>query len=667
MKKVLKWVAITLCVFVLLFIGVLLIAPSFINISKYKPLIEETVTKAVNRPFSIKGDLRLNLFPVTCLSFSDLHLGNPKGFKEKDFISIKSFDVEVKLLPFLFSKELQVKRFVMNKPNLILIKRKDGKTNWEFKTTSSASKDGKLKNKNTELKKTNTEFELPFKKISVDEFAITDAAILWIDQISGKKTGITGVNLRLKNISFVEPIGFELTAKVEGNPVKIEGQIGPLGEKIGKKPIPVAITLTALKELSIALKGKIKDVSSKNPAYEFDVRLSPFSPKRLLAKLGSPIRFTDPKALQKLSLSAYIKGNTKEVSISNGLLTLDQSKMRFLLNAKEFQKPNLAFNIDLDQIEIDRYIPVKQKKKSIRQKKATKPATSTNKKIGQSDVSSSVNYAPLRKLEIDGQIRIGKLIVKKIPVQDIYIKLLAKKGIFQIRPASMNTCGGKVLLNARADVSSEIPKTKLTFSVKNLLIGKLVKSILKEELLSGNLQLRLFLSMKGDTPDRIISSLNGDGDLLIKDGYITGIDLSGMIQNIKAAFGLAQARKLKKRTIFSEIRSKFYIKNGIFHTKETHLISPHLKVSSKGSADLKKQTLSFRITPEYIKNPETSIAVPVIVSGTFSSPIFAPDLKAVAKKFIFKKLIKEEEEKKETKEKSLKEIGRELLKGLFGQ
>jgi len=46
----------------------------------------------------VGGDVSLSLFPGAGVSFSDLRLGNPPAFAEKDFLTVKSFDVQLKLL-----------------------------------------------------------------------------------------------------------------------------------------------------------------------------------------------------------------------------------------------------------------------------------------------------------------------------------------------------------------------------------------------------------------------------------------------------------------------------------------------------------------------------------------------------------------------------------------
>ena len=104
MKKAIKWLLIVVGALVVLVIVALLVIPMFVDVQQYKPVIEKKVSEATCRPFLINGDLKLSLFPWVGLAFSDLHLGNPPGFQEKDLLSIKSFEVKVRLIP-LISKQ----------------------------------------------------------------------------------------------------------------------------------------------------------------------------------------------------------------------------------------------------------------------------------------------------------------------------------------------------------------------------------------------------------------------------------------------------------------------------------------------------------------------------------------------------------------------------------
>jgi AsmA protein len=123
MKKLLKWGVIVIASLVVIIIAAILIIPRVVDVQKYKPVLEKKIAEASGRPFSVSDDLRLSLFPWVGVSFSDLNLGNVKGFEEKDFVKVKSFEARIKLLPLL-SKDIQVKKFILNEPRIVLVKKK---------------------------------------------------------------------------------------------------------------------------------------------------------------------------------------------------------------------------------------------------------------------------------------------------------------------------------------------------------------------------------------------------------------------------------------------------------------------------------------------------------------------------------------------------------------
>ena len=131
MNKLIKWVLVGGLSFVGLIILILLILPFFVNVNQYKPYVEQKVSEATGRPFQIGNDLKLSLFPWAGIFFSDLKLGNPKGFGEDSFVEIESFECRIRLLPLL-SRQIEVQKFIVNVPQVTLVKKKDGAVNWQF-------------------------------------------------------------------------------------------------------------------------------------------------------------------------------------------------------------------------------------------------------------------------------------------------------------------------------------------------------------------------------------------------------------------------------------------------------------------------------------------------------------------------------------------------------
>ena len=245
MNRIVKWVLIIGVSLIAVFIAALVLLPRFVDVKQYKPRIEAQVTKATGRAFSLGDDLRLSLFPYASLSFSDLHLGSLPGFKEKDFIIVKSFDVRVKLVPLLF-KDIQVKRFILKGTRLVLETSKDGRTNWEFNAKTTPELSAKTPKETKKPRKAESGEGLALKAFTFGEFAVTDGFVLWLDHKKKERKEISNVTLLLQDVSLDRPIGVTFSARLDKQPFSLKGNVGPIGKMLGKGTIPMDLSVRAL-------------------------------------------------------------------------------------------------------------------------------------------------------------------------------------------------------------------------------------------------------------------------------------------------------------------------------------------------------------------------------------------------------------------------------------
>ncbi len=658
MNKAIKWGLIICVSLVVIVIAGLLIAPAFIDIQDYKPEVEKFISEKTGRPFAVGDDLSLSFFPWAGVSLSNLQLGNTAEFAEKDFITVKSFEVRVKLLP-LISKDVQIKRFILNEPHIVLVKNKDGRVNWsqpDMAKGKSAAEKPMEKSPST-----TAETGLPIKNLTVGDFSIKNGSLDWIDHTAGVHKKITALNMSLRDVSFERPVKLSFSARLDNQPLSLEGTIGPIGKDFKQATIPLDLDLKALTELALKLNGSLKNPGS-NPSFDLAVDIKAFSPRKLLAALGRdfPVVTADPKALDQVALKANLKGNQTKVSISNGILNLDESKLNFTIEASDFSKPNLAFEINLDRINLDRYLPPGSDKPPAAEKPAEKKPT---------------DYTPLRKLILDGRIKIGQLVVSKAKIEDIIVRVIAKNGIINLNPLKLNMYQGNVSGIGKLNVQQDTPRTNVNLDVKNIQVGPLLKDVLEKDILEGLTNARVTLSMSGDDAAVIKKTLNGSGQVLFSDGAIVGIDLAGMVRNVTAAFGLQQKSAQRPRTDFAELSAPFSIRNGVVHTPQTSLKSPLIRIIAAGNANLVKETLDFRVEPKVVAtikgqgdtDQRSGLMVPVLVSGTFSKPKFTPDLAGMAKKQLEETILGSGQDEQKLDKKNLEETAKGLLKGILGQ
>jgi uncharacterized protein involved in outer membrane biogenesis len=837
MKKVLKRIGITLGSLIILVILALIIVPLFIDIQKFKPAIEQQVTKATGRAFTIGGDLKLSLFPLAGIAFSDVHLGNPDGFTEKDFISVKSLDMKVKLMPLL-SKDIQVRRFVLVGPRIVLEKTKDGKASWQ----GLGKKDSAVI---PEEEKAQKDSVLPIKGLTVAEFSVSEGELLYIDHASGTRKEVKGLRIEVKDVSLEKPLKLSVSAIADGKPVSIEGEAGPIGSEPGKGTMAVNLAVKAMDMLSMTIEGSATDIASK-PQFDIDISVDNFSPKDLIKGLKPDfnLKTKDPEVLKTMSARMKLKGATDNIDISDGTIELDQSRMTFSAASKDFAKPDLVLKINLDKIDMDRYLPPVEEQKAVsaqapaspqkqekmdysllrkllldsaisigeliikgaqvkdiqvkvkgrdgifnidrvslnayegsisstavmnvsgdipvmqadidikglqfrklingllpdltlntkdpealkslsakvKMKGTTEnisvsegtikldqsrmtfsatakdfskpdltfkmdldridadrylPPPAENKTEEKTQTPQKINYEPLRKMILDSVINVGELTIKGIQIKDIRASVKGQKGVFNLNPLSLNAYEGNVSTVAGLDFSGDVPASKAKIDARGVQVRKLVSDLMKKDIIEGAATGNISLSMSGDTAALIKKTLNGKGEVSLKDGAIVGIDLPGMINNLKTAFGTAQAAETTERTDFSEFIIPFDIKNGVITTLNTSLVSPALRIKAKGNADLTKDTLDFRIEPTFVKTlkgqgdtkERSGYTVPVLVKGTFADPKFSPDLSGLLEKSLEKGIDKLLKDKTGDDEKSgsTKDAVKGLLKGLLGK
>ena len=645
MVRFLKWVIVTICILAGLIIGAAVLVPMFVDVGKYLPDIEVMVTRHTGRSFSMGDDIKLSLFPWAGVRLSDLTLGNPEGFEDKPMITVKSFEARVKVLP-LFSKQIQVDKFIVASPSISLVKNKAGQGNWENigPSDSGGSDQGDpaqstAPSQETSAKTQTNSTDLPIESLIVDRFAVINGFLSYVDKGSGLSKKISDLNLDLSGVSLDKAIDITLGANVDGKPISLTGTAGPVGKNPGATDIDFDLMVKALDQLALSLKGRlIKPMTEQ--AVDLSVDLAPFSPKKLFVALDQPfpMETSDASALDTLSLKALVKGSAKAVSVSDGVLVLDDSTMNFSAHARAFEKPDLKFILSLDKIDVDRYLPSATKNDSSRADSTKAGSTAMGTGKG-SKKTGTIDYAPLRRMVLDAKVNIGNLKVSGLSLANITASLAGKNGVFTLDPFSMDLYQGKAGAKARVDVRKNIPATNLHLTTSDVQAGPVIRDSMGKDIIEGALASDISLSMIGDTLHMIKKTLAGKGELTFIDGAVVGVDIAGTIRNAKSGIGLGESTTEKSRTDFAELKIPYTAAKGLVKIPEAYLVSPLLRLVANGQTHLVKETLDFRIEPKLVATlkgqgdakDRSGLLIPILISGTWGNPKARPDLEAILK------------------------------------
>jgi AsmA protein len=699
MNKPVKYFLIAAASLGILIIAGVLAVVMLVDVERYKPEIEQFVTEKTGYPLTLGGEIELSVFPWIGLSFTDLQLGNPDGFVSKNFVHVEDFQARLKVMPLL-SRKVEISKFVVKEPQIYLEKNPKGIWNWQ-KLTESGSKAPSSEPTATPADGGTGETETDgfvLESLVVEEFSITDGMVV-IDDLENKmKHEVSGFNLQLDDVSLDTPIKVSLLAQLDGKPISLNGTVGPVGTDPGAGKLNLDLVIQALDKLNVQTSGYVEDINGQMK-YNLDLKVEPFSPKQLYSSLGMtfPVTTSDSDALEKVSMQAHVAGDTKQAVLSEAVVVLDDSSITLDATAKDFAKPDLALNLAVDAIDLDRYLPPAGTEKTPAPGKSTTESAgkpSSKDTAGTSGAASSgktasgrtaeagtgIDYEPLRKLVLKANMKVGEMKVHGGTLNNLALDLAGRNGIFTINSFGTELYEGNIAATGNLNVQKNMPVSALDLVLQNVQVGPLLKDFAKKEIIEGVLKAEIDISMKGDNADRIKKSLNGKGDLVFQDGALIGLDLAQMARNIKSGFTLEQQGE-RPKTDFAELHVPFTITNGLVNTSETAMRSPFIRVTATGDVNLVNEALDLKVKPTLVgtikgqgdEAQRSGLTIPVLVGGTFDKPKFTADLESLVKERMpteeeLGEMIKSGKIPAERKEQFEKEVeeAKGLLKGLFG-
>lgn len=412
------------------------------------------------------------------------------------------------------------------------------------------------------------------------------------------------------------------------------------------------------------------DATGEAPKVILSQSLQGLKLRPLFKDLGVELPPTaDPKVIQTLDLDARIAATNESVALNDLTVKLDDSTMTGRIALPSFTGPAVRFNLALDAIDVDRYLPPPSE--------SDKPEAEGDKPAA--GPASDDPLAALRPLDLNGRITVGKLIVNKLKTTDIVLGIQSKDGVLTTKPMAAKLYQGRLKGEAILDARKKEPVIKVKQSLSGIQVGPLLGDMAEFDKLTGRGDVSLDLSMRGLDPNVIKPSLNGSTSLSFKDGTFKGMDVVGTICGLAGGDlgnllkgGASKTPEVDAEgvTKFSELSASTQITNGVVSNQDLAVKSPLLRVDGKGKVNLPKESLDYLATAKLVsackgqggKNSKDLVGVPlpIKVSGAFADPKIKPDWDALIK------ALGESKAKGALEEKLQKELGGKLPAGLLG-
>jgi AsmA protein len=348
----------------------------------------------------------------------------------------------------------------------------------------------------------------------------------------------------------------------------------------------------------------------------------------------------DNNAFKLFSMQFNLQANADSADLSNINITLDDTHLTGSASVRNFKHPAYTFNLDIDAINLDRYLPDQQQPAASTKSGSPTQAANTPA-VAVAAGATLIPVDALKKLNAKGQLTIGKLRVSKTNMQGVRVNLSATKGIIKTEQSINDLYKGKYTGSINIDVTRKQPSLSLNEKITQLQIQPLLKDRNSKIRMTGTASGSAKLQARGNKIEDIKSSLSGLVSFGFNNGVIKGFNLQNIIKN---SISLIEGKPLPKsnyndQTQYSTIRGSIHFINGIALNDDLLAKAPDLRVTGKGKAYLTTEKLDYQIIGRLLKSEATAtepekiegIPVRIIIGGTFSEPVYAPDIIAMLK------------------------------------
>ncbi len=686
MGRLIKWLVIVVGFIVLALAAAAVALPFLVDPNDYKDEIANAVKKNTGRDLTIDGDLGLSVFPWVGINTGRLALANAPGFGADPLAQVDEVDVKVKLMPLL-RKQLEVNTVALHGLTLNLVTNAAGRTNWQDLAGAKAAKPEAAE----------AEAGVALAAIAVQGVDVRDGRVVWDDRKAGSKYLFDKIQLTTGKIVSGKPAQVSLDLEAEGGglpnrvpleldttvKLDVDAQTVSLGDlKLALKDLPAKLAL-AVPSVDVALKKQTLQVPSfavefgelnaqgslsgnsiiDAPRFKGEIDVPEFALRNLLASLGTEVQTADAKALARASLRGKLSGTLDKIRVQDLTATLDDSKLTGELELGLGAKSVYKFNLNVDQIDLDRYLSP-----------AAEAKTTAEAVPGEALVALPV--APLRGMDAQGDFRIQTFKISGLSIADMHIGVSSVGGNLKVAPIRAKLYEGALDGSLGVDARSDTPRFQIAETLTGVKLGPLLQDAGISDKLTGRGQVSLNVAGQGATADALMRSLSGEAPFALRDGAIKGLNIRKLVIQAKQLAAKAEGKEYKTEADekdefqFTEMTGTLRFGDGLVRNDDLAMKSPLFRVAGKGKASLIDETIDYTLNVTVVESSKgqggaelqdlKGVTIPIRVAGNLHAPSYGIDFGALVQKQLEKKIEEKLEKKLD------KKLGKELDK-LFGR
>jgi AsmA protein len=535
-------------------IYVLILAlPVFLNPNDYKDQLIELVKAKTGRQLEIAGDIQIQTSPwlhATC-TLNKVRLAGNALFTNSTCIASEQSKIELSILPLLLQNRLHMASVILDGVTLNLLQNKEGQNNWQRiskvsgETGASTDQGGDSSAAAAQIPQGTpplTRFLLGVNGLDFGQLHLTHVnvrydnrqtdTIIFLKDIQIKTGRLrenvpfpieADLNLTLDNHGRKAALPRSADISMQGNATlfwqerrllleDLRMDAALKGKSLPKRGLKIALTTNSdihLRDQKITIKdfslsqdnatllgsGTVENFS--NPQLAMALKIPECSPQSTLKQIKDTLPLVRNKdAFTLLSGNMLVKGNRDLLEISDLTMMVDATTMTGAVTIKDVCNPAYEATIHLNQLDLDSYGG----------KSATNPPL--------------IPVPLLQDLLLQLDLQLDSLKVGGALLSPVQIKLTSKDGVTQLAPLTAGLYGGTAKLEARLDVTGDVPQIQLKPRISKVKLKPLFQDMTGQEDVTGKANLNADLSTSGLGWDDFFQHMNGTLRLEILNGNL---------------------------------------------------------------------------------------------------------------------------------------------------
>jgi uncharacterized protein involved in outer membrane biogenesis len=399
--------------------------------------------------------------------------------------------------------------------------------------------------------------------------------------------------------------------------------------------------------LQVALDGVVSELLGSNPGVDGKLAVQASSLNRALELLAPT--YTPSGNLGRLAVSGNVKGNAQNVALDGLKLILGAFETSGTVRFDGSQaQPKLSVALSGGKLVVDPFLPAEKRaslmpgmgsgpRKAAFNLRKTTMVTRVDARDGTPWDDTVIDVSALRSIDADIAIALDQLDFDTYSLINPDLKANLVNGLLTI-PSFTGLLGqGDLAINGTFDArSADVPKLALAGRLDGARIESLTPIRVANDTILGGLGLTFDATAQGNTSRRLVSALNGNGNLVLNNVRFSNADKRSPDPRLNIEALLRQGPQamvvegVGNNDLMQSLEADMTITNGIAKTTRVEALSRVGTADADATLDLPRWVMDTQADFDFSEKIKELPPFSVYAKGKIDDPVITGRMDKVA-------------------------------------